>query len=726
MGLFEEQIRQRKEHDQTMFEDALFDMASAVLGKEGGNVRKDRHTVTREAIDDILNYYHFRAASVPDHITDQEEQLEYALQPHGMMYRHLTLSENWHRDSFGPLLVFMKEDGMPQVLYPRLLRGYYWQNADGKRTVVTAKNRSLFEEDAICFYKPLPMKEIGIQDLILYMKDCLNLGDYFLLAALTLAVTLTGMMMPRITRLLTGFVLESGSVSVLWSTTVFLVCVLLSMQLFSISRELAVFRILLKTSVPVESAMMMRLISLPSSFFRQYSSGELASRSSSISELCELLVGIVFSMGITAAASLLYLRQIAFYAPALTVVTLLVVAAILIIMMMTIAYQIRVNRVQMVSASKETGMAYNLISNVQKIRLAGAEKRAFAKWAGAYAESAGPEYNPPAFLKVSPAIRTAVPLLGLIAIYYFSVQSGVEPSEYMAFNAAYGILTGAVVQFADQAVSIARIRPIFEMAEPILMTRPEMAEQRDMVTDLRGSIALSGVSFRYNDSMPYVIDDISLQIRPGEYVGLVGTTGCGKSTLIRLMLGFETPERGAVYYDGRDLNSLDLHSLRRRLGTVTQDGELFLGDIYSNITVSAPSATMEDAWKAAELAGLAEDIRALPMGMKTIIGEGRGGLSSGQKQRLMIARAVAANPKILLFDEATSSLDNRTQQNIKEALDTLDCTRIIVAHRLSTIRNCDRILVMDRGRIVEEGTYSELIEKNGLFAQLVENQRMDT
>ena len=192
------------------------------------------------------------------------------------------------------------------------------------------------------------------------------------------------------------------------------------------------------------------------------------------------------------------------------------------------------------------------------------------------------------------------------------------------------------------------------------------------------------------------------------------------------MLGFETPERGAVYYDGRDLNSLDLHSLRRRLGTVTQDGELFLGDIYSNITVSAPSATMEDAWKAAELAGLAEDIRALPMGMKTIIGEGRGGLSSGQKQRLMIASAVAANPKILLFDEATSSLDNRTQQNIKEALDTLDCTRIIVAHRLSTIRNCDRILVMDRGRIVEEGTYSELIEKNGLFAQLVENQRMDT
>ena len=181
-----------------------------------------------------------------------------------------------------------------------------------------------------------------------------------------------------------------------------------------------------------------------------------------------------------------------------------------------------------------------------------------------------------------------------------------------------------------------------------------------------------------------------------------------------------------MYYDGRDLNSLDLHSLRRRLGTVTQDGELFLGDIYSNITVSAPSATMEDAWKAAELAGLAEDIRALPMGMKTIIGEGRGGLSSGQKQRLMIASAVAANPKILLFDEATSSLDNRTQQNIKEALDTLDCTRIIVAHRLSTIRNCDRILVMDRGRIVEEGTYSELIEKNGLFAQLVENQRMDT
>ena len=225
--------------------------------------------------------------------------------------------------------------------------------------------------------------------------------------------------------------------------------------------------------------------------------------------------------------------------------------------------------------------------------------------------------------------------------------------------------------------------------------------------------------------MPYVIDGMSLKIRAGEYVAIVGTTGCGKSTLMRLLLGFEKPERGAIYYDGRDMAGLDLGSLRRRIGAVTQNGSLFQGDIYSNIVISAPQLSLEEAWAAAELAGIADDIRAMPMGMQTLISEGQGGISGGQKQRLMIARAVAPKPKILIFDEATSALDNRTQKQVSEALDSLKCTRIVIAHRLSTIRNCDRILVLDGGRILEDGTYDQLIEKNGFFAELVERQRLD-
>ena len=205
----------------------------------------------------------------------------------------------------------------------------------------------------------------------------------------------------------------------------------------------------------------------------------------------------------------------------------------------------------------------------------------------------------------------------------------------------------------------------------------------------------------------------------------MGTTGCGKSTLLRLLLGFETPEKGAVYYDGKDLAKLDLRSLRRHIGTVTQNGTLFQGDIYSNIVISAPQLSLDEAWEAAEIAGIADDIRAMPMGMQTVISEGQGGISGGQKQRLMIARAVAPRPKILLFDEATSALDNKTQKKVSDALDALKCTRIVIAHRLSTIRNCDRILVLSGGKIRESGTYDELIAQKGFFAELVERQRLD-
>ena len=236
---------------------------------------------------------------------------------------------------------------------------------------------------------------------------------------------------------------------------------------------------------------------------------------------------------------------------------------------------------------------------------------------------------------------------------------------------------------------------------------------------------LSNISFRYNENMPLVIDDLSLKIRSGQYVAIVGETGCGKSTLMRLMLGFEKPQKGAVYYDGKDLNSIDLRSLRRKIGVVLQNGKLFQGDIYSNIVISAPQLTMDEAWEAAEMAGIAEDIRRMPMGMHTIISEGSGGVSGGQRQRLMIARAIAPKPKLLMFDEATSALDNITQKIVSDSLSKLKCTRIVIAHRLSTIRQCDRIVYLEKGKIVEDGTYEGLLARNGKFAALVERQRLD-
>lgn len=263
------------------------------------------------------------------------------------------------------------------------------------------------------------------------------------------------------------------------------------------------------------------------------------------------------------------------------------------------------------------------------------------------------------------------------------------------------------------------------MAKPVLEAVPEIAEGKQVLTRISGGIELNNVSFRYSEHMPLVLDNLSLKIRPGQYVAVVGTTGCGKTTLMRLLLGFEKPQKGAVYFDGKDISTVDLKSLRQKIGVVLQDGKLFSGDIYSNITISAPHLSMDEAWEAAELAGIAEDIRNMPMGMFTMISEGSGGVSGGQRQRLMIARAVAPKPRILMFDEATSALDNLTQKKVSESLDKLKCTRIVIAHRLSTIKQCDRIIVLDKGKVVEDGKYEELIALNGFFAELVAKQRLD-
>ena len=725
MGWFDNQIRQRKQSDQDRFEDSILRMASVVVGNRYGDSLADGRIITKHAIDDILKYYHCKPVDIPESLKEPEEQLEYALRPYGLMYRVVELKENWFKDGFGPVIAFREEDGVPVALFPKELVGYYFRDSNGKKITVNKKNMKEFGRDAICFYRPLPLRSIGIPDLLLFLKNCVNIGDLIIVFGFNLLSTLVGLLMPGITKIMAGFVLESGKPSLLWGTAVFMLCVAVSTRLIEIVDMMAGTRLEIKTSIPVDSAMMMRIMSLPASFFKKYSAGELSSRSQAVNQLCSLMMGTALSTGLTAFTSLLYVTKIFQYTPALTVPAVVVVAATVLMMILTSLVQIKRSRDMMECNVKESGLTYALISGVQKIKLAGAEKRAFAKWADTYSKGAALTYNPPMFIKINSTIQTAITLAGTIVIYYTAVMSRVSPAEYLAFNAAYGMLMGAFTSMAGTVLQVAQIKPVLEMAEPFLKAEPEISDGREILTRLSGAIELNNVYFRYNEDMPYVVDGLSLKIRQGEYVAIVGKTGCGKSTLVRLLLGFEKPEKGAIYYDGKDINKVDLRSLRRRIGTVTQDGGLFQGDIYSNIVISAPHLTLDDAWKAAEMAGIADDIRAMPMGMQTLISEGQGGISGGQKQRIMIARAIAPNPKILIFDEATSALDNKTQRQVAEALDSLKCTRIVIAHRLSTIKNCDRILVLNEGKILEEGTYEQLIDKNGYFAQLVERQRLD-
>ncbi len=727
MGWFDEQIRQREKSDQDILEDSFFRIAGVIMDKWSADRLEDERLIVREALDEILKYYHCKPVEIPENITDAAEQLEYVLRPTGLMIRDVELEENWQNNAFGPMLGYLKDSGTAVALIPGNVSGYYYtEPATGRKIRVTRKTAGMLSRDAICFYQPLPMKKLGIPDLLLYMKNSISHSDMILIALASLAVTLVGMIEPHVYNLITGKVLKSRNMNLLIGMGVFLLSSAFASQLISLVRTLLMERINTKSSQAVQASVMMRILSLPVSFFRRFSSGELANRASSVNSLCSMMLNNILSAGLSSLMSLLYITQIFRFAPALVWPSVLVILATVLVSLAASFIQIGISRKKMKLSAEESGMSYAILNGIQKIRLSGSEKRVFARWGRLYARNARLEYNPPAFVKLNAVITTAISLAGTIVLYYLAVSTGVAESEYYAFNAAYGRVIGAFSALAGIAISVASIKPVLEMAEPILKAEPEVTAEKQPVDHISGHIEMSHVTFRYDADMPYVLNDLSLSIRSGEYVAIVGRTGCGKSTLVRLLLGFEKPERGAVFYDRHDLENLDPRSLRKHIGVVIQNGQLFQGDIYSNITISAPQLTLEEAWEAAETAGIAQDIREMPMGMNTIISEGQGGISGGQKQRLMIARAIAPKPKLLIFDEATSALDNKTQKQVSDALDKLNCTRIVIAHRLSTIRNCDRILVMENGAIIEEGKYDELIEKGGCFAELVERQRLDT
>ena len=726
MGWFDEQIKQRRQSDDQLFEEAFVRIADAVLGTKMSVAYQSDDAKASGEIGEILRYYRIRPREVPDTVKGLDDRLEYLLRPHGIMRRNVRLEKGWYRDAIGALLGRRREDGSVVALIPRGLTGYAYYDAEAAQWVrISRKNEGLFDEEAICFYKPFPLTKLTVPSLMRYIIECLDKADVALTALSMLLVTLVGLLTPRLTALLFGQVAESGSLRLLIVVAVFMVSVSVSQLLLRAVSTLLSGRITTKLNLSVQAATMMRILSLPPDFFKKWSSGELASRSQQLQSLCQMLVSAALNTGLTSLFSLLYITQIFAFAPALVVPALSIILTTLIFTVCSTLYQMKITRRQMELAAKESGMSYALITGIQKIRLSGAEKRAYARWSDLYARQVAMTYNPPLFLRLNGAISTAISLTGTLVMYAMALKRGVGVADYYAFSAAYGMVSSAFMSLAGVAADIARFKPVMAMAQPIMDAEPEVSEGKQVIERITGAIEVNNVSFRYGEGMPLILDDLSLKIKPGQYVAIVGQTGCGKSTLMRILLGFEKPQKGAVYYNGRDLNTIDLKSLRRKIGVVMQNGKLFQGDIFSNIAISAPNLTLDQAWEAAEMAGIAEDIRSMPMGMHTMISEGSGGISGGQRQRLMIARAIAPRPKILMFDEATSALDNLTQKTVSDSLEKLKCTRIVIAHRLSTIRACDRIIFLEKGRIVEDGTYDELIALGGRFAGLVERQRLD-
>lgn len=721
MGWFDMQIRERRASDRRYMQKSYEKLASVVDGHFQDR-KEDQNCAS--ALLEIGSYYKVENSNIPSGIKDINDQMEYLFRPAGIMWRHIRLEGAWWKDIDGPVLCEKKTGGTVALLPDFCGRYHFYDYEEDIRKRLDAQTAQILETQAVCFYEPLPQRALTGRDLFAFMRGGIRKADMAMLALMGLLIAGTGMVTPAATSMLFQAILPSGKTVLLYTVAVMLLGMAVTTFLLTIMQAVFQAGIQQKMKMRLRSAMFARIMGIPVDFFKKYSAGDMAKRVMSMEQLCSIFGSVLLGTGLTAVISLVYVGQIFMLAPSLTVPALAAIGLQLAVGMAGILFKTRVARRQLQAEAKLDGVVFSLFSGIQKIKLAGGESRAFAKWSRVYSEKADATYNPPLPLKAQMALASAVSVLGMYFLY--SAAAGtVSLSQYVAFNTAYSMVSAALLSLVGTASSLAMVRPILELAAPILEAEPETKEGKETVHTVSGNIELNNVSFQYTPDGPLIINDLSLKIRKGQYVAIVGTTGCGKSTLLRLMLGFETPQKGAVYYDGKDMSKVDQRSLRKKMGVVLQNGRLFADDIFSNIAISAPGLTLQEAWEAAEIAGIAEDIRDMPMGMNTILSEGGGGISGGQRQRLLIARAIAHKPKILMLDEATSALDNLTQKKVSESLDRMKCTRIVIAHRLSTIRQCDRIIVLDKGKIIEDGTYEELSRAGGFFAKLVERQQIE-
>ena len=641
-------------------------------------------------------------------------------------HRRVTLNGDWWHLDAGPLLGFVGELREPVALLPSPNGGYTMQHAiTGKRTVLNDAVARTINPTAFTFYRPLPPVALTLSALgKLVISD--TWPDLKRVVLLAVVSALLGLALPIVTGKMFSDVIPSADMTN--ATTLFasLVAIALGSLAFELMRGLAVTRAEGRSNAVLQAAVVDRLLSLRTQFFRGFSVGDLASRAEAVNAVRQLITGAAVNSLLGGA---LALTSVAFMITINAKLGLIALAAIVVGAAVTLAsgaYTLRYERRRQAIAGSLSSLVFELLGGVAKLHVAAAESRMFAIWTTKFRELKLISMRAGFGAAMLTAFNDVLPIVAAVVVYAIAADALTRPGtlstgDFIAFSAAFGAALAAGTSVSNVAVSLLNVVPLLERAAPILAAVPEIGDAKPDPGAISGRIELSHVSFGYVADAPPIIDDISLEMRPGEFVAFVGPSGAGKSTILRLLLGFEQPSRGAVYYDGKDLASVDISAIRRQTAVVLQQSRLLAGDIYSNIVGAAP-LSMDDAWRAAELAGLTRDIKAMPMGMHTVVTDGGSTLSGGQRQRLLIARALARNPRIVLFDEATSALDNRSQEIVTQSLERLQSTRIVIAHRLTTVMRADRIFVMDHGRIVQEGRYEELVEAEGLFKQLAERQ----
>lgn len=724
MSFFEERQKQKKALEDEAFIKSFQNLAGAVLGEKTEGIQDSERLHLIRIIEELGRYLDICIpySSHPD-LSVEWYQEEY-FRPQGIMWRKVHLSDFWYRNVTGIMLGEFA-DGERVVLFPSGIGGYCYKDPrTGSRIRITKKNAGLFKPEATLYYRTLPIRPIGKRDVAAFIRKCVSIPETLMLIAATAAVMVLGMVTPAMTKLLLSDVAVSGDLRMLNVILAILLIITGASFVMTSIKQLLLARLSTKVAVPLQAAFMMRILTAPAGELKHFTAGDMGNRIGSMYNNMKTLLNMFLSILLTAVCSLLCFIQMFVFAPGPAGIALIITAVLAALYTLILYRQTVISADRMSAQAEEAGLTYSLIDGMAKITLSGAEKRAFSVWADVYRKSIRTLYNPPLLLKISGMLTPVIMLAGTMLLYLTAVTTHVSQADFYAFLSSYGILTSAMTMISSGSSRFAAALPVFRMLEPVMRCDPESDSEKEVVQNLKGDISFQNVTFGYVDHMPPVLENLNLDIHAGEYVAIVGATGCGKSTIVRLMLGFETPDHGGIYYDGKNIKSLDLTSLRRNIGTVLQNGEVFQGTIYSNITIAGTGLTEEDAWEAARIAGIADDIDRMPMKMNTPLPDGGRGVSGGQLQRLLIARAIVSKPKILIFDEATSALDNITQKAVSEALGTMQCTRIVIAHRLSTVQNCDRILCLEKGGIVEEGTYDGLIKKDGFFAELVRRQRL--
>lgn len=617
--------------------------------------------------------------------------------------RAVRLRGKWWKTDSGPLEVRRKGTGETMVLHSPYQ--------------LDARQAAEFESDALALYPAwepsVPLWRFGLRGTHKDLRRLLVLG---------LLGGLLSLLLPMLTGLVVGRILPGGVAAPLVAIGLALLAATLTTSVLDFVSGVALLRATGRMEARMQAALFMRLLSLPPDFFRQRSAGDLSNRVTDLGQVRQILGGPAMVALLSALFSswvfpllFFYSVPLALWAVGLSLLWLGLSASL--------AWrQMALQRTTLAQQGALSSLVLQLLTGIAKLRAAGAVRRAYALWARNFAGLRRTVFASNT-VNARLAVLSGFAVAGLpAAIVMADTVWSTDPERFIPFFAAFGQFVAAVFALNSSLTQLLLVPPLFERADTILKATPEDRAARPDPGPLSGRVELSRIAFRYRPDGPLTLEDLSLKAEPGEFIAIVGPSGAGKSTLVRLLLGFEQPESGSVLFDGKDLQRIDVRAVRRQCGVVLQDGRLLLGDIFRNIVGSSPH-TLDEAWEAARVAGIEDEIKSLPMGMRTWLMEGGGTFSGGERQRLMIARAVVSKPRILILDEATSALDSRTQEAVTRALEQMQATRIVIAHRLSTIRKAHRVYVLQAGQRVQEGTYEELMEdREGLFYALASRQ----